>query len=263
MFACRRRRSESRERRTCAGRIAGDTCRSKQDRPRQRTGIVIPAEQLKSIAHWSRDLKDEEFERARKGIVTKAFSKGAYLFHVGDRFEHWTGVVTGLASIGLVSSKGKATSLIGVPPGGWFGEGTMLKDEPRKYDVLALRDTQMALMNRATFQWLNENSVAFNRHLVMQLNERLAHFIALAEFHRLLDATARLARNITWLFNPVLYPRLGMHIEITQEEIGMLSGLSRQVANKSLKVLEGKGLVRVEHGGITVLDLEKLSRYGE
>jgi CRP-like cAMP-binding protein len=224
---------------------------------------VIPAEQLKSIAHWSRDLKDEEFERARKGIATKAFSKGAYLFHVGDRFEYWTGVITGLASIGLVSSKGKATSLIGVPPGGWFGEGTMLKDEPRKYDVLALRDTQIALMNRATFQWLNENSVAFNRFLVVQLNERLAHFIALAEYHRLLDATARLARNIAWLFNPVLYPRLDTHIEITQEEIGLLSGLSRQVANKSLKVLEGKGLVRVEHGGITVLDLEKLSRYGE
>jgi CRP-like cAMP-binding protein len=224
---------------------------------------VIPAEQLKGIAHWSRELKEEEFERARKGIAIKAFSKGAYVFHVGDRFEYWTGVVTGLASIGLVSSKGKATSLIGVPPGGWFGEGTMLKSEPRKYDVLALRNTEIALMNNATFQWLFENSVAFNRHLVRQLNERLAHFIALAEYHRLLDAPGRLARNIAWLFNPVLYPRLGLHIEITQEEIGMLSGLSRQAANKSLKILEGKGLVRVEHGGITVLDLAGLSRYGE
>ena len=150
-----------------------------------------------------------------------------------------------------------------MPAGGWFGEGTVLKDEPRRYDVVALRDTQMALMNRATFLWLNENSVAFNRHLVRQLNERLAHFIALAEYHRLLDATARLARNIAWLFNPVLYPRLGMHIEITQEEIGMLSGVSRQIANKALKTLEGKGLVRVEHGGLTVLDLDGLSRYGE
>ena len=224
---------------------------------------MIPAEQLKTIAHWSREMKADEFERARKGIVTRAFDKGAYIFHVGDRFEYWTGVISGLATIGLVSSKGKATSLIGVPPGGWFGEGTVLKDEPRRYDVVALRDTQIALMNRATFLWLNENSVAFNRFLVRQLNERLAHFIALAEYHRLLDATGRLARNIAWLFNPVLYPRLGLQIEITQEEIGMLSGLSRQVANKSLKILEGKGLLRPEHSGITVLDLEGLSRYGE
>ena len=79
----------------------------------------------------------------------------------------------------------------------------------------------------------------------------------------MLDATGRLARNIAWLFNPVLYPRLGLQIEITQEEIGMLSGLSRQVANKSLKILEGKGLLRLEHSGITVRDLDGLSRYGE
>jgi CRP/FNR family cyclic AMP-dependent transcriptional regulator len=223
---------------------------------------VIPAEQLRSIAYWSRELKSEEFERARKGITTRSYCKGCYVFHVGDRFEHWTGVTSGLASIGMISSTGKATSLIGVPPGGWFGEGTVLKDEARRYDVVALRDTEMALMNRVTFLWLFENSVAFNRHLVRQLNERLAHFIALAEYHRLLDAPGRLARNIAWLFNPVLYPRLGMQIAITQEEIAMLSGLSRQIANKNLKILEGEGLVRIEHGGITVLDLERLGRYG-
>jgi CRP-like cAMP-binding protein len=117
-------------------------------------------------------------------------------------------------------------------------------------------------MERATFLWLFENSVAFNRFLVRQLNERLGQFIALAEYDRMLDATGRLARNIAWLFNPVLYPNLGMQLEISQEEIGLLCGLSRQAANKSLQILEGKGLLRVEHGGITVLDLERLSRYG-
>lgn len=224
---------------------------------------MIPAEQLRSIAYWARDLKEEEFERARRGIAVKAYPKGAYVCHVGDRLDYWTGVVSGLAKIGLISSTGKATAFIGVPPGGWFGEGTVLKNEPRRYDVVALRDSQVALMNSATFHWLFENSVAFNRFLVQQINERLGHFIALAEYHRLLDAPGRLARNIAWLFNPVLYPRVGPHIDITQEEIGELSGLSRQIVNKNLKILESEGLLRVEHGGLTVLDLERLSRYGE
>lgn len=224
---------------------------------------MIPAEQLRSIAYWARDLKEEEIERARRGIAVKAYPKGAYVCHVGDRLDYWTGVVSGLAKIGLISSTGKATAFIGVPPGGWFGEGTVLKNEPRRYDVVALRDSQVALMNSATFHWLFENSVAFNRFLVQQINERLGHFIALAEYHRLLDAPGRLARNIAWLFNPVLYPRVGPHIDITQEEIGELSGLSRQIVNKNLKILESEGLLRVEHGGLTVLDLERLSRYGE
>jgi hypothetical protein len=39
--------------------------------------------------------------------------------------------------------------------------------------------------------------------------------------------------------------------------------VSRQVANKCLKILEEKRLLRLERGGITVLDLPRLARYGE
>ena len=111
-----------------------------------------------------------------------------------------------LVKLSIVSRSGKAVTLHGIRAGGWFGEGTVLKNEPRHYDLVALRDTRMALMERATFLWLFENSVAFNRFLVRQrLDERLGQFIALAEYDRMLDATGRLARNIAWLFNAVLY----------------------------------------------------------
>ena len=223
---------------------------------------MIAAEQLRRIAFWSLDLREAEFEHARRGVVEKSYAQGAYICHRGDRLDSWTGVTAGLIKLSTVSRTGKAVTLAGIRTGGWFGEGTVLKNEPRHYDLVALRDTRMALMERAIFLWLFENSVAFNRFLVRQLNERLGQFIALAEYDRMLDATGRLARNIAWLFNPVLYRNLGMQLEISQEEIGLLSGLSRQAANKSLQILEGKGLLRTEHGGITVLDLERLSRYG-
>ena len=224
---------------------------------------MITPDQLKSIAFWSRDLNEKEFEQARRGIVQRPFPKGTYICHRGDRLDSWTGVAFGLIKLSTVSRSGKAVTLAGLRAGGWFGEGTVLKDEPRQYDLVALRDTRMAMMNKATFLWLFENSVAFNRFLVKQFNERLGQFIALVEYDRMLDAPARLARNIAWLFNPVLYPGLGMHLEISQEELGLLCGMSRQVANKCLKVLESKGLLRVEHGGITVLELARLARYGE
>ena len=121
----------------------------------------------------------------------------------------------------------------------------------------------MALMDRATFLWLFENSVAFNRFLVSQFNERLGQFIALVEYDRMLDAPARVARNIAWLFNPMLYHDHERHLEISQEEIGLLSGVSRQIANKSLKCSRSKGLLRLERGGIPVLDVEALGRFGE
>jgi CRP/FNR family transcriptional regulator, cyclic AMP receptor protein len=225
--------------------------------------FVITADELHSIAFWSHDLNESEFEHARRGIIEKSFSKGSYICHRGDRFDSWTGVVSGLIKLSTLSQSGKAVTLTGIRSGGWFGEGSVLKNEARQYDLFALRDTRMALMNRATFLWLFENSVAFNRFLVRQLNERLGQFIALVEYDRMLDAPARLARNLAWLFNPTLYPRSGLHLDLSQEEVGLLAGVSRQVANKSLQMLESKGLLRLERNGLTVLDLDQLIRFGE
>jgi CRP-like cAMP-binding protein len=204
---------------------------------------MIAPDYLKRIASWSRELNEREVEVARAGIVEKSYRANEFIFMRGDDFEYWTGVVSGLARMGIVSRGGKAASFAGLTTGAWFGEGTVLKNEPRRYDVVALRDTRLALMDRKTFVWLFENSVGFNRFLVGQLNERLGQFIALLEYGRTLDATR--------------------HLEITQEEIGALSGISRQNANQCLKRLEKQGLLRLEYGGVTIIDLERLRHYGE
>lgn len=224
---------------------------------------MISADHLKSIAPWSRELNEREIEVARAGIVEKSFNANEFICMRGDNFEYWTGVVTGLVRIGNVSRDGKAVSFTGMTAGAWFGEGTVLKNEARRYDAVALRDTRLALMDRATFFLLLENSVVFNRFLIGLLNERLGQFMGLLEHGRMLDTTARLARSIATLFNPILYPDLTHHLEITQEELGTISGMSRQNANQCLKTLEKEGLLRLEYGGVTVLDLEKLRSYGE
>jgi CRP/FNR family cyclic AMP-dependent transcriptional regulator len=225
--------------------------------------IMIAADYLTRIAAWARELSDREIEVARAGIVEKSFRANEYVFMRGDAFDYWTGIVTGLARMGTVSSGGKAVTLAGMTAGAWFGEGSMLKSELRRYDVVALRDTKLALMDRITFFWLFENSVAFNRFLVRQLNERVGQFIGALEHDRMLDATSRVARSIASLFNPILYPDMTRHLEITQEEIGALSGISRQNANQCLKRLENEGLLRLEYGGVTVIELERLRHHGE
>ena len=224
---------------------------------------MIAPDYLKRIAAWSRELNARELDIARAGIVEKSYRADEFIFMRGDRFEYWTGIVSGLARMGIVSRGGKAISFTGLTAGSWFGEGTVLKNEARRYDVVALRDTRLALMDRSTFFWLFENSVAFNRFLVRQLNERVGQFIGALEHGRMLDATSRVARSIASLFNPILYPDMTRHLEITQEEIGALSGISRQNANQCLKRLEQEGLLRLEYGGVTIIDLERLRHHGE
>jgi CRP/FNR family cyclic AMP-dependent transcriptional regulator len=212
-------------------------------------------------ALWARELSAAEIERARSGFTLRRFPRGSYICHRGDRLDYWTGVVSGLVKISAISRDGKAMTFAGAADGGWFGEGSVLKDEQRRYDIVAVRDTELAMMPRSTFMWLFENSVGFNRFLVRQFNERMGQFIATIEHDRILKNKARVARTLAWFFNPVLYPQARSEIEISQEELGLLAGLSRQIVNRSLQELAGEGLIRIEHGRIAVLALDRLQGY--
>ena len=211
-------------------------------------------------ASWARSLDAKELALVQAEIIERRVPAGGYVCRNGEAVIHWVGVVDGLVKLGNVSPEGKVTTLAGVPAGGWFGEGSLLKNEPRRYDAVALRDSHIALMPRATFARLLDTSIAFNRFLLEQLNERLAQFIAMLEYERLLDPESRAARCLAWLFNPILYPGLGPRVQVSQEEIGNLSGISRQRVNQALQALEKDGLLRVEYGGVTILNLEGLKK---
>ena len=212
---------------------------------------------------WARELTAEQFQQVNEGIVVRTIPTGGFVCMKGEPVEYWMGVVDGLVKMASIWSTGKITSFTGLSAGGWFGEGSLLKDEPRKYDVVALRESRIAYMNRSTFQWLCDNSIHFNRFLIVQLNERLGQFIAMMEHERLLDPDARLARCLASLFNPVLYPESNLELKISQEEIGLLAGISRQRVNQALRKLEEAGLLHIDYGSITILDLSGLRCFGE
>ncbi len=105
---------------------------------------------------------------------------------------------------------------------------------------------------------ITDHSIGFNRFVMNQLNERLGQFIAALEIDRLNDPDARVARNLAALFNPVLFPGVGELLRITQQELAYLIGLSRQRVNEALRTLQAQGAIRVEYGGLRVIDLEAL-----
>ncbi len=210
---------------------------------------------------WGRVLTGAEMARVEADCFEQFVPKGGFVCRKGEALDSWTGIIEGLVKMNNFSPSGKNVTFTGVSVGGWFGEGSLLKDATRKYDVMALRDTRVARMPRATFEWLLEVSLPFNRFLLMQLNERLGQFIGLVESDRMLDIDTRVARCLAAMFNSHLYPGLEKLVQISQEEIGYLSGASRQRANQALQLLEREGLLKVDYGGIRVLDLEGLRHF--
>jgi CRP/FNR family transcriptional regulator, cyclic AMP receptor protein len=210
---------------------------------------------------WGRVLTQAELDRVISESFEREVPAGGYASRMGQRVEHWTGVIEGVLKMSVTSAGGKVSTLTGINAGGWYGEGSLLKREPRRYDVVALRPSRLALVPHATFEWLRASSLPFNHYLQQLMNARLSVFIGMLEYDRLLSTDARVARCLATLFNTDLYPQPRAFVDLRQQEIALLSGISRQRVNVALRALQASGLIRVEPRGLTVLDLDGLRNF--
>lgn len=207
---------------------------------------------------WLALLSPVERERAIADIRVSDALPGEYVCRIGRPVTYWFGVVAGLLKMSSDTEQGQTITFTGLPPGGWFGEGTVLKNEIYRYNIQALRRSVVAGLPAETFLWLLDHSIGFNRFVMNQLNERLGQFIAAREIDRMANPDLRVARSLAALFNPVLFPGVGEVLRITQQELAYLVGLSRQRVNEALASLQEQGMIAVEYGGVRILDLPAL-----
>lgn len=175
--------------------------------------------------------------------------KGAVMLPAGSRVEGWHAVLSGLVMLQSPASKRRSSAFIGVPDGEWFGEGSAMKPEPRRYNVVALRPTSLLCLPLPLFATLHETSLAFNQFLVLHLNMRLGQAMTIIEAGRTQSTEHRVALYLSRLFW-----RSTRRLNLTQDEIGQLVGLSRQTVNKVLHLMEDQGIVSLDFGRVAILD---------
>ena len=211
--------------------------------------ISHPATQFLISQPWYAALPGDAQARVAARVTLHAAGKGQVMLHSGAPVQGWYAVLSGLVKLQSQSDQGRLSVFLGVQAGDWFGEGSALKSEPRRYDVVALRDTQLLCLPRDEFDALRGTSLPFSQFLVAHLNLRLGQAMAIIEAGRIRSPEQRVALYLGQLFWPGQ-----RRLNLSQEELGHLIGLSRQTVNKVLKTLERRGLVSLEFGRITILD---------
>ena len=212
-----------------------------------------PWVQFLAMQPWFGKLEDPMRERIASGVFTLPGAKGDILLHAGEEVKGWYAVLSGLVKLETQGDDGRRAGFLGIPGGEWFGEGSVMKSEPRRYDAVALRDSELLCLPRALFEELRETSLPFNRALTDQLNLRLGQAMAIIETQRLRSPEQRVAMYL----RPPLWQG-SRRLNLSQEELGIMIGLSRQTVNKVLNDFERQGAVSLEFGRIAVADDAKL-----
>lgn len=212
---------------------------------------------------WVQAVPQSARQRVLEDVYEVRYAAGDVVARKSEPAQSWIGVMEGLLKLSDVHRSGKPIMFTGVPVGDWIGEGTILKRELRRYDIVAVSATRTANLPASTFRWLLDTCIEFNHIVMARLNERLAQFIGTMEIDRMDDPVARVARAIGTLYNPILSPQLDPLLMLSQTELGELIGVSRQTVSSALKRLQQEGLVSVRYGHTMVLKPHLLQHYEE
>jgi CRP/FNR family transcriptional regulator, cyclic AMP receptor protein len=119
-------------------------------------GVVRPSRsrapsvgELLSIP-WLSRLDEVERARVVEDLRVVNVEAGELLCRIGKPVTYWFGVIDGLLKMSNDSAVGMPITFTGVPPGGWFGEGTVLKGEVYRYNIQALRASTAASASTAS-----------------------------------------------------------------------------------------------------------------
>lgn len=227
-------------------------------RQKRMATVSLTLDELLARSPWFVRLDEPTQSRVRADVSERAVAAGQALGHHGERQHAWFGVLEGVIKWSITARDGHTVTLGGQSVGSWFGEGTLIRNAPRESDLIALRDSRVAQLPRATFNWLREREPSFNEFLLLQVNERLHWFMGAAVAHGLLDTDSLVARALVGMVHPLSNPSGAGHLPLSQEELANLAGVSRQTCNKAMTRFKNAGLVRTEYGGIVVLDVPGL-----
>jgi CRP-like cAMP-binding protein len=190
----------------------------------------------------------------------RTYSRGARLFHEGDRSDFLALVVSGRVKI-VTSSADGAESLLSVRgPGDLVGEFAAIDGAPRLATAIALELLEVVELTgvefRAFLGRFPETALDLVHTLVARLREsdrRRMEFGA----H---DVTRRLAVLLADLCTARARTDGGFVVELSQQELAGLIGASRESVARALSLLREQDLVTTGRRAVEVRDPDSLRR---
>lgn len=190
------------------------------------------------------------------------FKQGQTIFARGDTGNEVYLVVEGRVRLSVFSPDGRMLSFKHANPGEMFGEVACFDGGVRSADAVALTRVETMALAQAQLNRLVEMNPRVARAAIAYLCNRLRDTSEQSEAIALHSIEARLARFFLSRCKQVDAGGGGkpsLDIGMSQSELGLLVGASRQKVNAALAVLENEGAVR-RAGGRVICNTAKLQR---
>ncbi len=227
---------------------------------------ILTMEEREAInsGRWFSSLSPSLRHDILRCAYVKRHKDGDMLAARGDPPEQWIACAKGAVRVSSTSVSSKQITLTCVEPGIWFGDVSIFDGDRRTHDCYAHGDTTTLNVAKADFKKILSQHVEFYEAMLRLQSRRIRQLYGLVEDLNTLPLRARLAKQLNHLLRSYGVPSLSdakavrISLQLAQEELAQLLGASRQRVNQELKQMEREHIIRIEPGGLVVLDRDGL-----
>ena len=152
--------------------------------------------------------------------------------------------------------------LVLLSPPQWFGEISVFDGSARTHNAHAAEpSTLLHIPHDALLAWLRAHPAHWRNLAVLMADKLRLAFVSMEE-QTVLPAPQRLARRLLTMAQgygqATGNDRSLRVLAVTQEQLALMIGVSRQTTNQILGELKSRGVLHVQRGSIELLDLQAL-----
>ncbi len=174
-------------------------------------------------------------------------------------------VVRGIIRISGHSGEGdgaREAVLVLLSPPQWFGEISVFDGSARTHDAHAAEPcTLLHIPHEELLAWLTQHPAHWRDLAVLMADKLRLAFVSMEE-QTVLPAPQRLARRLLTMAlsygQATESDRTLRVLAVTQEQLALMIGVSRQTTNQILRDFKARGVLQVQRGCIELLDLQAL-----
>ena len=207
------------------------------------------------------ELSKNELDNIVDFIKIRAVKAREIIVRKSDLGKEMFILVEGKVSLSTISEDGKELTFGILGKGDMFGEISLFDNLERTATVTAVEPTELLVIEQQhLIPFIKENpDVAIKLLRAMAL--RLRYTDQLFEDAMFKQLPGRLAKKILSLashFGQDTIDGVRISVKLSQNDIGKMSGASRESVNKQMRVWEEEGLIRFDKGYITINRREEL-----
>jgi CRP/FNR family cyclic AMP-dependent transcriptional regulator len=213
------------------------------------------ADVLKRVPLFS-DLSEAELARFAEVTREREYPRNSVILFEDDPGDALYIVSSGQVKVVLIGEDGREVILSVLGDGDFFGEMSLIDDEPRSAHVIAMKDSHLLVLRRDDFQLQLQQHPSVALKLLRVLVQRLRRADEKIGSLVLLDVNGRVAQLLLDLGEESGGPRITR--KLTHHTIAQMIGSSRETVSRAMRELVERGLIAVNRREITIIDRDAL-----